>query len=133
LSDQAVILLFFGLIRPYKGLEILIKSLGELRKEGILPYLLVVGEFWESVQSYLNLIDELGLIDQVRIIDRFIPNEEVGLYFSAADIYVAPYIDGTQSGSIKVAMSYRLPILVSDRVVSDLPLARYPILIHAVI
>jgi glycosyltransferase involved in cell wall biosynthesis len=130
LSNQDFILLFFGLIRPYKGLDILIKALGILRKQGTTPVLLIVGEFWESLQSYQQLIEEQGLSERIRIVNQFIPNEEVVYYFSAADAFVAPYIGGTQSASIKVAMNYQLPILASDRIVSDLPQDNYPFLIH---
>jgi glycosyltransferase involved in cell wall biosynthesis len=128
-SDQKV-LLFFGLVRPYKGLSVLLNALEILHEEGIKPILIVVGEFWEDPEAYFRQIHNLSLADQVRIENRYVPNEEVGVYFSAADGFVAPYIEGTQSAAIKVAMGYQIPILASDKISGDLPLTDYPVFVH---
>ena len=130
LPEKVPVLLFFGIVRPYKGLHVLIQAIGILAQIGIRPHLLIAGEFWEDIQQYQNMIALLGLSDQVKIENRFIPNEETALYFSAADLFVAPYIGGTQSAVIKVAMSYHLPILASDRIAADLPVKSYPFYIH---
>ena len=108
------VILFFGIVRPYKGLRFAIEALAELRARNKTVYLLVAGEFWEDVMAYTRLIEQLGLSAQVRIDNRYIPNEEVGLYFSAADIFVAPYIGGTQSGAVKMALGFGLPLVISQ-------------------
>lgn len=128
-SDQKV-LLFFGLVRPYKGLSVLLNALEILHKEGIKPILIVVGEFWEDPETYIRQIHNLSLADQVKIENRYVPNEEVGIYFSAADGFVAPYVEGTQSAAIKVAMDYQIPILASDKISGDLSLTDYPVFVH---
>ena len=113
------VILFFGIVRPYKGLRFAIEALAELRARNKTVYLLVAGEFWEDVMAYTRLIEQLGLSAQVRIDNRYIPNEEVGLYFSAADIFVAPYIGGTQSAAVKVALGFDLPVVISRAIVSE--------------
>ncbi len=130
LAEDRPVLLFFGIVRPYKGLPVLIDALGILRKEDFSPALLVAGEFWEDVAGYQKQIAQQGLADQVILLNRYIRNEELGSLFSAADAFVAPYTQGTQSAAIKTAMSYRLPILASDHIAGDLDSMNYPIFIH---
>jgi glycosyltransferase involved in cell wall biosynthesis len=130
LAEDVPILLFFGIVRPYKGLRVLIQALGLLAQSGIRPFLLVAGEFWEDIFQYQQMLQDLDLSAQVKIENRFLPNEETAIYFSAADLFVAPYIGGTQSAAIKIAMDYQLPILASDRIAADLPIESYPFLIH---
>jgi len=127
--DQRI-LLFFGIVRPYKGLVTLFEALGLLAQAGIRPFLIVAGEFWEDIQKYHRLIDQLDLTGQVLLENRYIPNEELVKYFSAADAFVAPYIQGTQSAAIKMAMGYQLPILASDQISEDLTNTGYSILLH---
>ncbi|MCL4561046.1 MAG: glycosyltransferase [Chloroflexi bacterium] len=114
-ADQPV-LLFFGIVRPYKGLRVLLEAAARLKERGENLYLVVAGEFWEDPDDYRLLIDKLGLAGQVHLENRYIPNEEVGRYFSAADLFVAPYIQGTQSGAVKMALGFGLPVVVSDAV-----------------
>jgi D-inositol-3-phosphate glycosyltransferase len=128
-ADQPV-LLFFGLVRRYKGLAVLLEALGRLKTTECNPYLLVVGEFWDDVIPYQQQIERLGLADQVQIDNRFVPAEELGRYFGAADTLVAPYLNGTQSAVIKTAMGAGLPVLASDQISSDLQPDTYPIFIH---
>jgi glycosyltransferase involved in cell wall biosynthesis len=116
-SEQ--VLLFFGIVRAYKGLGILLGALGMLARQGIRPRLLVVGEFWEKEQVYHEQIQSLGLSSQVIVVNRYIPNEETSLYFTAADLFVAPYLEGSQSGAITVALDNYLPILASDRIITE--------------
>jgi D-inositol-3-phosphate glycosyltransferase len=97
-----------------------LEALAILKQRGKSPYLLIAGEFWEDIKDYEAKIHSLGLLDLVRIDNRYIPNEEVGVFFSAADLFVAPYLDGTQSGAISVAMSQNVPILATDRIAGDL-------------
>lgn len=127
--DQPV-LLFFGIVRAYKGLHVLLDALASLPDKAQPPHLLVVGEFWEAVEEYQSRVDKLAIADWVTIENRYVPNEELARFFTAADAFVAPYISGTQSAAVKMAMSYRLPILASDQISSDLPVDTYPVYIH---
>lgn len=130
LPVDGTILLSFGIIRPYKGLHVLLDALALLKDKGLTPHVLVAGEFWEDIEVYRKRISDLALTDQVTLENRYIPNEELARFFSAADVFVAPYIQGTQSGAIKMAMGFRLPILASDQISGDLPVTSYPILVH---
>jgi glycosyltransferase involved in cell wall biosynthesis len=76
--------------------------------------LLVVGEFWHDKNIYLEEIDILGIGKNVIIVDKYIPNEEVGLYFSAADVVVLPYISASQSGIIQIAYGFNRPVITTD-------------------
>jgi len=111
--------LFFGIVRPYKGLRFAIEALAELRARGKTVHLLVAGEFWEDVMTYTRLIEQLGLSAQVKIDNRYIPDEKIGLYFSSADVFVAPYVGGTQSAAVKVALGFDLPVVISRAIVSE--------------
>lgn len=122
---EVPIALFFGFVRPYKGLRILMDAMGILKSEGSRIHLVVAGEFWDDQDDYENQIAELGIKDMVTIRAGYIPESEAGLYFEAADLFVAPYIGGTQSGSIKQAMSYGLPMVVTD-VITDHFVLDYP-------
>ena len=130
ISKDAVVLLFFGIIRPYKGLKILLEALGALALQGIKPTLIIAGEFWEDEQGYRQQISRLNLAAQVFIDNRFVPNEVSALYYSAADYMTAPYIGGTQSSVLRAAMDYGLPIIASESIVSDLPQDHYPLFTH---
>lgn len=109
-------LLFFGFVRPYKGLHVLLQALGELSHSGVRPGLAIVGEFWQDKNAYLEEIERLQLVDQVRIEDRYMPDEEIPAWFSAVDCLVAPYLAGTQSGVAAVALAYGLPMIVTQKV-----------------
>ena len=108
------VLLFFGFVRPYKGVEVLLEAVRLLHSRGRMPYLLVAGEVWQGGRRLRERIESLGIQEWVRIDGRYIPNEEVGTYFSAADVFVAPYTAATQSGSLRVAMDFALPAVVSE-------------------
>lgn len=105
-------MLFFGLIRDYKGLDLLLRAWASARPEGY--KLVVAGEFYASREKYVSLIDESGLRDEVALHDRFIPDEEVRSYFSAADCLVLPYRSATQSGVTQIAYNFSLPMIVTD-------------------
>ena len=105
-------MLFFGLIRDYKGLDLLLRAWAAARPEGY--RLIVAGEFYASRDKYVSLIDESGLRDEVALHDRFIPDEEVRYYFSAADCLVLPYRSATQSGVTQIAYNFSLPMIVTD-------------------
>ena len=105
-------MLFFGLIRDYKGLDLLLRAWASARPEGY--RLIVAGEFYASREKYVSLIDESGLRDEVALHDRFIPDEEVRYYFPAADCLVLPYRSATQSGVTQIAYNFSLPMIVTD-------------------
>lgn len=122
---EVPIALFFGFVRPYKGLRILIDAMGILKSKGSRIHLVVAGEFWDDQDVYENQIAELGIKDMVTIRAHYIPDSEAGLFFEAADFFVAPYIGGTQSGSLKQAMGYGMPMVVTD-VMTDHLVLDYP-------
>ncbi len=106
-------ILFFGYVREYKGLRYLLRAMPEIRRE-LDVKLLVVGEFYEDVASYRRLISELGISHAVELVDRYVANEEVGRYFSAADLVVLPYVTATQSGIIQIAYSFGVPVVTTS-------------------
>lgn len=112
LGDEPV-LLFFGLIRPYKGLSDYIRALGILRDREVPFQGLVVGECYEKIEKYERLIRELDLEDRIRLIDRFVPDEEIPLYFGAADTLVLPYRSATQSGIVGIAFQQDRPVIAT--------------------
>lgn len=119
------IALFFGFVRPYKGLGVLFEALGKLKNSCVDIHLLVAGEFWDDLAHYQKQVQTLGLSHMITIRAKYIPDSEAGLYFEAADLFVAPYLEGTQSGSIKQAMSYELPLIVTDAIVDQM-IMEYP-------
>lgn len=114
-SDRKVAL-FFGIVRPYKGLRLLVETAGLLKQQGNPVHLLIAGEFWEDITDYLSLIKANELEDRVTLLNRYILNEEVPLMFNSADVFVAPYTGGTQSGAVKLAMGYQLPIVMTPTI-----------------
>ena len=106
-------LLFFGLVREYKGLEIALKAMSHPLIKELDLSLIVAGEFYSSKEKYLNLIDKLKL-DNVIVHDEFIPKEKVKYYFGAADAFVQPYISATQSGITQVAYHFNTPMIVTN-------------------
>jgi len=111
LRDERI-MLYFGYIRAYKGLDYLIEAMPRVLEECPVR-LLVCGEFYEGREQTLRRIQELQLEKFVTVFDRFIPNEEVGLYFSASDLVVLPYVSATQSGIVQVAYHYDRPVIVT--------------------
>ena len=104
--------LFFGLIRDYKGLDTLIEAWAKFRRSG--HKLLIAGEFYASRDKYIDLIERLGLQDDIILHDHFIPDNEVANYFSVSDCVVLPYKTATQSGVTQIAYNFRTPIIVTD-------------------
>ena len=113
LAADDPVLLFFGIVRAYKGLPRLLGALPIVRRAVPGVKLLIAGEFWEDERNYQVLIDDLGLRDTVMIDNRYIPNEEVAVYFSAADLLVAPYQHVTGSGVIRMAEGFGLPAITT--------------------
>lgn len=108
--------LFFGLIRDYKGLDLLLDAWAGLRRRGLAAgrRLIVAGEFYTPKERYLRQIADNGLQDEVILHDRFIPDEQVKYYFSAVDFVVQPYKTATQSGVTQIAYQFCTPMVVTD-------------------
>lgn len=102
--------LFFGLIRAYKGLDILLEAWKMVQRDDL--RLVVAGEFYDDRTAYEPLFGQLG--ERVVLCDRFIPDEEVKYLFSAADALVLPYRSATQSGVTQIAYNFSVPIIVTD-------------------
>lgn len=113
ISNDTQLILFFGLIRKYKGLDLLIEAFASLKNKNNIK-LLIAGEFYEDKQPYLDLIKEHGLEDQIILHGKFIANEEVKLYFSATDLVALPYRTATQSGVTQVSFYFEIPTLVTN-------------------
>jgi len=107
-------LLFFGFIRDYKGLDILIKAFSDSRLRTKNLKLIVAGEFYDKDTPYKELVRESGLEKDIIFYDRFIKDSEVRLFFSAADLVVQPYKAATQSGVTQIAYFFDKPMLVTD-------------------
>ena len=111
-KDRTLHLLFFGFVRPYKGLDILLKAVGILK--GCDISLRIAGEFWHDKQTYLTLINDLGIADKVEIIDRYVPDHEMIRYFGSTDLVVLPYRESITSGIIATAYGFGKPVLTTD-------------------
>jgi glycosyltransferase involved in cell wall biosynthesis len=112
LSPDKKYLLFFGFIRKYKGLDILLEAIKDERiKKGNIE-LIIAGEFYDDKAAYDTLLANVG--DHVKLFTDFIPNEEVKYYFSAADLIVQPYRSATQSGITQVAYHFEKPMIVTN-------------------
>lgn len=105
-------ILFFGLIRQYKGLDVLLRAVA-LARQHLPVRLLVAGEFYQKREPYEALITELGIGDAVNLADRYIRNEEVETYFAASDVVVLPYRSATQSGIAQIAFCFGRPVIVT--------------------
>lgn len=114
LAPNQKYLLFFGFIRKYKGLHLLLEALADERIKQLGCKLIVAGEFYEDAQPYLDQIKELGLTDAVILSNDFIPNSEVSTYFCAADVVVQTYLNATQSGVTQIAYYYNKPMIVTN-------------------
>lgn len=111
LADRRL-LLFFGFIRPYKGLDVLLDAILLLPpEEGY--HLMVVGEFYEDASKYKDALDALKARDQLTLVDHYVPNEEIPDYFAASDLVVAPYLSATQSGIVQMAYGFRKPVIAT--------------------
>jgi len=112
LDPNYTYLLFFGLVRMYKGLDLLIEALPFIQTDK--PYkLIIAGEFYEDQKKYEKLIQEKNLQDKIIIHNKYIANEDVPKYFCASDIIVLPYRTATQSGVVPVAIHFDKMVIVT--------------------
>ncbi|MFD2718632.1 glycosyltransferase [Hymenobacter monticola] len=107
-------LLFFGFIRAYKGLDILLEAFADARIAALPVKLIIAGEFYEDAAPYEALIQRYQLESRIIRATDFIPNEKVADYFCAADLIMQPYKNATQSGVSQIAYHFERPMLVTD-------------------
>ena len=114
LPKDEKIILFFGFIRHYKGLDILLQAMADerIRKAGI--KLMIAGEFYEDKRQYFDLIDQLKIREQLILKTDFIPDSEVKNYLCAADGVIQPYRNATQSGVTPLAYHFERPMVVTN-------------------
>ena len=107
-------LLFFGFIRDYKGLDLLLKAMADERIRKMKLKLLVAGEFYTDSEPYFRLIENLGLQQSVIMANDFIPDSRVADYFNACDLVVQPYKNATQSGVTQIAYHFEKPMITTN-------------------
>ncbi|MDZ7363247.1 MAG: glycosyltransferase [candidate division KSB1 bacterium] len=111
------VILYFGYIRPYKGVMVLLEAMAKLRQsqsEIGETLLLVVGEFYDDEQKYRRRGRELNLDSCLRFVANYVPTAEVAAYFSAADVVVLPYLSATQSGIAQIAYHFDKPVIATE-------------------
>jgi glycosyltransferase involved in cell wall biosynthesis len=114
-SREGRTLLFFGMVRKYKGLDVLLRAMPKVvaHKDCRECRLLIAGEFYDSVERYRKLVHEYGLEQHVTIDNRYIPNEEIAGIFDRVDVLVLPYLNATQSAVARIALANALPLIAS--------------------
>lgn len=114
LDENNRYVLFFGFIRHYKGLDLLLEAMALLPESMSNVKLLVAGEYYEDEAPYNELIAEKGLAEKVILHTKFIPNGDVRWYFSACDLVAQPYRNATQSGVSQIAYHFELPMIITN-------------------
>jgi glycosyltransferase involved in cell wall biosynthesis len=114
------LILFFGFIRKYKGLDLLLEAMALLKEQAktdssmVIPKLLIAGEFYDAETGYQTQIDQLGIRDLLILKTDFIADDQVRYYLSAADFVIQPYKNATQSGVTPLAYHFEKPMLVTN-------------------
>lgn len=106
------LIIFFGFIRDYKGLDVLLGAMAMLKEKNI--KLIVAGEFYSNKDKYRKIIEQFKLSDHLYLFTDFIPTPEVKYYFSASDLVILPYRDATQSGIVQIAMNFHKPVIATN-------------------
>ncbi|PCJ83869.1 MAG: glycosyl transferase family 1 [Flavobacteriales bacterium] len=114
LDDNTNYLLFFGIIRDYKGLDLLLEAFADKRLRDFPLKLIIAGEYYSNEKHYLELIKKHRLQDHIIQKNEFIPDSQVVDYFCAVDMIVQPYKSATQSGVTQIAYHFERPMLVTD-------------------
>ena len=115
LDLSAKYILFFGFIRKYKGLDLLLDAFSDVRIQEKGIKLIIAGEFYEKKSSYMEKIKKLKLYDSVLIFDQYIDNNQVANYFCSSNLVVQPYLSATQSGVSMIAFHFLKPVLVTKK------------------
>lgn len=113
-NKDSIVLLFFGYVRKYKGLDIIIEAFPKILSDIPEARLLIVGEFYDKPAPYLELLKKLGVEDKAKVVNEFVPNEEVAKYYEVSDVVILPYRSATQSGILNVAYGFNKPVIVTD-------------------
>jgi glycosyltransferase involved in cell wall biosynthesis len=108
-------LLFFGFIRPYKGVDVLLRAVAQVPD----ARLVIAGEVWDGEDRLRALVDELGLVDRVDLRLTYLPNEELDVLLRDADALVLPYTSGTGTQQVRVAQAHGVPVIASR--ISSMP------------
>lgn len=114
LSEDNNYLLFFGFIRDYKGLDLLLEAFSIIKREEYHLKLIVAGEFYSDAEKYLKIIKDKNIAVDVILKTDFIPDNEVKFYFGASDLVVQPYKTATQSGITQIAYHFQKPMVVTN-------------------
>lgn len=114
IDGDGKVLLFFGYVRYYKGLDILIEAFKKILAKHPESTLLIVGEFYDKPDKYLKMIEKYEIGNKVKIVNKFVPNEEVSKYYLASDVVMLPYRSATQSGILYVAYGFNKPVIVTN-------------------
>ena len=114
LDENQKYMLFFFIIRDYKGLDLLLQAFSDERFKCLNVKLIVAGEFYNDEERYRKMEQDLNLKDRIIWFDKFIPDSEVRYFFNAADIIVQPYKSATQSGVTQIGYHFERPMLVTD-------------------
>ncbi|WP_346237231.1 glycosyltransferase [Niabella insulamsoli] len=114
INPKDKIVLFFGFIRKYKGLDLLLEALQKTDAAGLGTKLLIAGEFYEDEKPYQAMIDQLGISNRLILKTEFIPDSEVRYYLCAADVLIQPYKNATQSGVTPLAYYFEKPMIVTN-------------------
>ncbi len=110
------VMLYFGYVRRYKGLMVLIDAIANLKSSGFANgefLLLIVGEFYDEESKYRDRVREMKLESNIRFVSGYLPNDQVAPYFSAADVVVLPYLSATQSGIVQIAYNFDKPVIAT--------------------
>lgn len=114
LDENTSYILFFGLIREYKGLDLLLHAMADAKLKNQNIKLIVAGEFYSDIEKYQNIIHQHKLENNVIIYNQFIPDNEVNNYFCASDLVVQPYKHATQSGITQICYHFNKPMIVTN-------------------
>ena len=111
--DDTLRLLFFGFVRPYKGLDVALEAMALLKSKGVRTQLSVVGEFWDPIERWRSQIEQLGLADVVELRPGYVPDADVSDLLAAHHALVLPYRSASQSGIVPVALSAGRPVIAT--------------------
>ncbi len=111
---ETKVILFFGFVRPYKGINVLVKAFPKICAAVKDTRLVIAGEFWENPEISLRPLKEARLLERVSVINRYILNEEVPILFSACDVVVLPYTSVTGSGVVQMSFGFCRPVVVTN-------------------
>jgi D-inositol-3-phosphate glycosyltransferase len=114
LDENGKYLLFFGFVRKYKGLHVMLEVMADRRIKDLGIKLIVAGEFYDNKEEYISQIDVLGIKDSIILKSDFIPEEKVKDYFCASDMITQTYRTATQSGVTQIAYHFERPMLVTN-------------------